>query len=131
MTLDGKSEFTSNEQGLLYEGMIPTGTYYLDETNTPAGYNSTPGMYVLTVTNTGVTLNCTETIGTPDLNDWITSETDNVTGVTTYTIAIHNTTGYELPSTGGPGTSLIYILGVLLTGLAGIGLVMRKRRKTT
>ena len=131
VTLDGKSEFTSNEQGLLYEGMIPTGTYYLDETNTPAGYNSTPGMYVLTVTNTGVTLNCTETIGTPDLNDWITSETDNVTGVTTYTIAIRNTTGYELPSTGGPGTRPIYILGVLLTGLAGIGLVMRKRRKTT
>ncbi len=41
-----------------------------------------------------------------------------------------NDAGVELPSTGGPGTSLIYLLGILLTGFAGAGLMMRKRRKS-
>ena len=34
------------------------------------------------------------------------------------------------PSTGGPGTNLIYLIGTILTALAGAGLMMRKRRKT-
>ena len=129
VTLDGRSEFTSDEDGLLYEGIIPAGTYYLDETNVPAGYNNPPGMYVLTVSNGIVTLNSTVTIGTPDLNHWITSETDPVTGKTTYIVSIRNTTGVVLPSTGGLGTDLIYLLGIILTSLAGLGLVMRKRRR--
>ena len=33
--------------------------------------------------------------------------------------------GYELPSTGGPGTTLIYLLGLLLTAIAGAGLMKR------
>lgn len=37
--------------------------------------------------------------------------------------------GYELPSTGGPGTSLYYLLGIMLTAFACLGLVMRKRRR--
>ena len=127
VTLDERNEFTSDENGLLYEGMIPAGTYYLDETNVPAGYNSPAGMYVLTVNNGVVTLNSTVTIGTPDLNHWITDETDAVTGKTTYTVSIRNTTGVELPSTGGPGTGLFKYLGSIL--IAGAGLLLWKRRK--
>jgi LPXTG-motif cell wall-anchored protein len=41
---------------------------------------------------------------------------------------IGNEPGVALPSTGGPGTTMFYILGLLLTGLAGAGLVLRKRR---
>ena len=37
--------------------------------------------------------------------------------------------GYELPSTGGPGTNLLYLLGIMLTAFAGAGLVLRKRRR--
>ena len=44
---------------------------------------------------------------------------------------IANTPGVELPYTGGPGTNLIYILGIMLTGLAGAGLVMKRRRRNT
>ena len=46
-----------------------------------------------------------------------------------FIIKIQNSAGVELPSTGGPGTSLIHLLGIMLTGLAGTRLVMRKRRK--
>lgn len=37
--------------------------------------------------------------------------------------------GYELPSTSGPGTNLIYLLGFTLTGLAGSSLVTRKKQR--
>ena len=42
---------------------------------------------------------------------------------------IVNNAGHELPYTGGPGTDLIYLLGIMLTGLAGAGLWMRRKKK--
>ena len=41
---------------------------------------------------------------------------------------IQNEPGKPLPATGGTGTNLIYLLGIMLTGLAGAGLVMKRRR---
>ena len=35
---------------------------------------------------------------------------------------------YALPNTGGPGTTLIYLFGMLITGLAITGMVARKRK---
>ena len=35
----------------------------------------------------------------------------------------------ELPHTGGPGTTLIHLLGIMLTGLAGVCLVLIQRQK--
>lgn len=46
-----------------------------------------------------------------------------------FVVEVLNNPGAELPSTGGPGTSPIYLLGIMLTGLAGAGLVMRRKRK--
>ncbi len=37
--------------------------------------------------------------------------------------------GYELPSAGGPGTGMLYLLSTALMGLAGAGLVMKRRRR--
>jgi hypothetical protein len=42
---------------------------------------------------------------------------------------IANNPGVELPATGGPGTTLIHLFGIMLTGLAGTGLVMKRRRR--
>ena len=42
---------------------------------------------------------------------------------------IANNPGVELPSTGGPGTNMLYFFGIMLTSLAGAGLVMKRRRK--
>ena len=49
------------------------------------------------------------------------------TGV--YIIKVQNSAGIVLPSTGGPGTNMIYLIGIMLTGIGGAGLVMRKRRR--
>ena len=41
---------------------------------------------------------------------------------------VENEPGVALPNTGGPGTNMIYLFGVMLTGFAGVSLVMKKRR---
>lgn len=58
----------------------------------------------------------------------VSASTDDETGVTTYTVSVRNVAGVMLPSTGGPGTRLIYLLGIMLIGIAGAGLVMRRKR---
>ena len=45
------------------------------------------------------------------------------------TIVVGNEPGAALPNTGGPGTTLFYMIGLMLTALAGAGLVMKKRRR--
>jgi LPXTG-motif cell wall-anchored protein len=44
-----------------------------------------------------------------------------------YTLKISNSTGYELPSSGGIGTTIFYVLGSLLVLGCGIVLVARRR----
>jgi hypothetical protein len=46
---------------------------------------------------------------------------------TEYTV--ENEPGAELPSTGGPGIKIFYILGILLTCFAGAGMLMRSPRR--
>ena len=46
-----------------------------------------------------------------------------------YTFNVENNPGVSLPSTGGPGTNLYYLLGIILTAFASAGLLMRKRRR--
>ena len=42
-------------------------------------------------------------------------------------LSVQNSAGYELPSTGGSGNNIFYLLGVTLIGLAGAGFVMKRR----
>ena len=42
---------------------------------------------------------------------------------------IMNNPGVELPATGGPGTSLIYLFGFLLTAFAGASLIVKRDRE--
>ena len=132
--------------------------YYLVETQTPAGYNTISPIAVnlsisdvytpkpgtteqTTKPETGIydwtqnaTLAMSADIGvrrtdadnTKDLTHTVTSNSNSE--LIYYRIT--NNPGVSLPSTGSPGTNLIYLFGVMLTGLAGAGLVMRRKRKT-
>ena len=53
---------------------------------------------------------------------------DTVVGLDGDKGKIKNTQGTELPNTGGPGTTVLYFLGSMITSFAGVGLVMRRRR---
>lgn len=45
------------------------------------------------------------------------------------TVQAKNYCGYELPSTGGPGTTLIYLLGALMLLISGSCMVLYRRRR--
>ena len=46
-----------------------------------------------------------------------------------FVVEVLNTPGAEFPPPGAPAPSHIYLLGIMLTGLAWAGLVMRRKRK--
>ena len=54
---------------------------------------------------------------------------DKVVGTDGTSGKIQNTQGTELPSTGGIGTTIFYVLGTILVLGAGILLVTRRRMK--
>jgi fimbrial isopeptide formation D2 family protein/LPXTG-motif cell wall-anchored protein len=106
---------------------LDDGQYKLVETTTPAGYN--------TMTDVYFTISATHDADSADpaltaLNVSVTSgdaefETDEASGTIKSDIA--NFSGSTLPSTGGIGTTIFYVVGTILVLGAGIVLVTRKR----
>lgn len=93
-------------------------TYYLEEIKAPDGYNrlKEPVNVVITANiASGKTVTATITYN------------ETATG----TVRIENQTGVELPSTGGIGTTVFYVIGGLLMGVAVVLLVTRKKMSTS
>ena len=103
---------TTNTQGKIKIDGLDSDTYYLREIKAPAGYNAL-GQDV-EVKITGATTK-------EDGSDSLT--------YTTVVAEINNQSGTELPSTGGMGTTVFYILGSVLVLGAAVVLVTRKRMK--
>ena len=100
------SETTDNEGAASFDGLAD-GTYYLEETAAPAGYNLLDAPVSVTVNGA----NATEA---------------NLSALTV-TAAVANNTGALLPSTGGMGTTIFYVLGSILAVGAIVLLVTKKR----
>jgi LPXTG-motif cell wall-anchored protein len=110
----------ANEDDIIFELPVNNGAYTLTETQAPAGYLIIgDGTTTFTVTATGVTG------AIPEME--MIDEAEVPTGV--YIIKVQNSAGIVLPSTGGPGTNMIYLIGIMLTDIGGAGLVVRKRRR--
>ena len=85
-------------------------TYYLTETQQPAGYNKLSAPIKVVIAEDGsITVN---------------DQTPSVTEV-----KVENNTGSILPSTGGSGTTLIYILGAVLVLGSSVVLITKKRMR--
>ena len=95
---------TTNDQGEATFGGLADGIYHLVETEAPAGYN--PLTEPVPVTVEGSSTNTTKLS--------VTAEVENKTGTT-------------LPSTGGMGTTVFYVLGAVLVLGAVVLLVTKKR----
>ena len=99
------NKFVVPLEGVKITGLL-NGSYVLKEREAPAGYIITNNTTAFTVADGQVTA-----------------------GGNGLTFEIPNPPGAALPNTGGPGTNKIYLLGIMLSGIAGAGLVMRKRRR--
>ena len=99
---------------------IDAGKYVLIETTVPSGYNAYAGMDIELTSTIDADGNLTGLTATPTS---LTVKTDKSGAEGT----VKNDSGATLPSTGGIGTTIFYILGALLVIGCGIVLVARRR----
>lgn len=106
---NGTTELASLTDGMIHIEGIKAGTYYLKETEAPKGYNLLKTIQMIEILEDGsIKLNGTENKGN---------------------VRVQNNKGSLLPSTGGMGTTLIYLIGGALVLGSGIVLANKKRAK--
>lgn len=132
---DGKFAIKGLEAG---ESETNPNVYYLLEINAPSGYNLLKGALKLEVW--AKYEDAENEKEAPTLKEWKvkvseignpTSTADQINGDVasgTANITIKNSTGTQLPETGGMGTTLIYLAGGVLAAGALILLALKKRR---
>lgn len=104
---------------------LDDGTYQLVETVTPGGYNTAePIVFTITADHDVISDNpALKTVTCKDVNSVDFGQLK--TGV--FTTYVNNYKGNTLPSTGGMGTTIFYVLGSILAVGAAILLVSKKR----
>lgn len=107
---------------------IDDGLYKLVETTVPEGFNQAPDIE-FEVTADHEILSADPKLLDLNVGDNQPFVIDVEAGSLETTI--ENLTGHELPSTGGMGTTLIYIAGGALVLIAGIVLIARKKANST
>lgn len=128
---DDATTLKSDDNGKFVVKGLDSGTYYLQETKAPEGYNLDETMHEVTlkaetVNNqtwdenpssaiTSLTLNGKENTG------------DTATGIVNATI--DNAKGPKLPETGGMGTTMLYAAGGVLVAAATVYVVTSKKKQ--
>lgn len=111
---------TSGAGDILIEG-LDAGVYYLEETEAPAGYNklTEPIEVKITATTSGTSVS--------EAVEYKNQSETSYTTATDATVKVLNKAGTQLPSTGGIGTTLFYVIGGGLMAVAAVLLVTKKR----
>lgn len=112
------SAYVDKDGVLTFEG-LGDGTYTITELIAPNGYNMLKTPITITISSNPTLNGCTWTVKNGDKD--LTSENN------LYTFSVVNTSGTELPTTGGIGTTIFYVAGSLLVLVAVVLLVTKKR----
>ena len=106
------TEITTDNNGQFNITGLDLGTYYLKEIEAPKGYNKL---------NNAITVKIEKAVDGAKLIT-LSQDSKEVTK-----IEVENKSGSLLPSTGGMGTTVIYIAGALLVLISGVVLITKKR----
>ena len=105
----------SDAKGMIAVEGLDADTYYLEETKAPGGYNKLAGPVKVEISHTVI-----------DEGAHMTN-TLKQDGTVVAKVEIENKSGTELPSTGGIGTTIFYVLGSILVIGAVVLLIAKKR----
>lgn len=123
---DGKTDFKYQiVDGFFVFENLPQGNYTLTETKSPDGYRKLPEPITFTI---GINGEVTFTNDEKYISDYQIKKSEG-TDNNQITFNVKNDPKAPLPSTGGPGTLLFTLIGVLAVTAAGIYLFLRKDRE--
>ena len=111
--VDGKGVLT-------FEG-LGEGTYTIKEIVAPNGYNLLKDEITITITADAKLAGCTWTVKDGN-NNALSVDSNHL-----YELTVENNAGAELPSTGGIGTTVFYVLGGVLVVCAGVLMITKRR----
>ena len=109
------SKLVSGDEGKIAVEGLDADTYYLEETKAPGGYNKLAGPVKVEISHT-------VSVEGADMTHTLKQDATDVAEV-----EIENKSGTELPSTGGIGTTIFYVLGSILVIGAVVLLIAKKR----
>lgn len=110
---DGITEITTNNTGKFSIQGLKPGVYWLEETAAPKGYNKLAKRIKVEIKEDG---------------SYVINDTS--TRLPVSQVDVNNNSGSLLPSTGGMGTTLIYLAGIVLVVLSGYVLISKRRAST-
>lgn len=116
-TSSAEAKAVVGDDGVVSFVGLGAGTYTISETKTPAGYNTIADKTLTIAFNANGTPKWSKTSGD--------AAYDAADGV--FKMTIENNKGTELPSTGGMGTTILYVIGAILVIGAGVYLITKRR----
>ena len=108
----GITEITTNDKGKFSIQGLKPGDYWLEETAAPKGYNKLTKRIKVHINEAG---------------NYVIN--DENTGSPIFQVEVENKSGTVLPSTGGAGTTMIYLVGAVLVLGSGVVLATKRRVK--
>lgn len=131
----GGDDFITNAQGKLTTQVrgLDQGTYYLEETVAPEGYNLLDAAVEVTIKATHTTEGTADKVTYSSstgaaISDGVVDLTEDANAKQPVaTVQIINNSGAVLPSTGGIGTTIFYVVGSIMVVAAGVLLITKKR----